>query len=322
MRIGLLSNLSAGRNHHQVGRLLDHIQGESDVVHVETSAAGAVPDALAELARQDVELLVVNGGDGTLAHALGEILGDGAFEGRVPLMAVLRGGRTNMTALDLGTSRDPTRAMSGLIERARSGEIHRDISMRPVLRVEYGPHATVRYGMFFGAGVIHRAIELVHRSFPKERQGVFAASTLTATLLARMALLGDSGDSQGVLTPDKVALLVDGVRVDRGESALVMATTLDRLFLRMRPFWGSGAGGVRLTSIAADAKGFARSLPAVLAGRASERLDESRGYLSRNADRVHLRMDCGFTVDGELVEPSPDRVVSLSASDRVPFVRA
>jgi diacylglycerol kinase (ATP) len=319
MRIGLLSNLGAGRNHSQVGRLLDHIQGEPGVVHVETSAAGAVPDALAELAQQDVELLVVNGGDGTLAHALGEILGEGAFEGRVPLIAVLRGGRTNMTALDLGTGRDPRRAMSGLIERARSGAVYRDIIERPVLRVQYGPNALVRYGMFFGAGVIHRAIELVHGTFPKERQGVFAASTLTATLLARMALLGNS---QGVLTPDKLALLVDGVRVDRGESALVMATSLDRLFMRMRPFWGSGPGGVRLTSIAAEAKGFARSLPGILAGRPSQRLDESQGYLSRNADRVHLRMDCGFTVDGELVAPSPDRVVSLSANNRVQFVRA
>ena len=33
-------------------------------------------------------------------------------------------------------------------------------------------------------------------------------------------------------------------------------------------------------------------------------------------------MDCGFTVDGELVTGKPGRVVTLTASDRIRFVRA
>jgi hypothetical protein len=32
-------------------------------------------------------------------------------------------------------------------------------------------------------------------------------------------------------------------------------------------------------------------------------------------------MDCGFTVDGELVDPEPDRVLTLSAKDKLQFVR-
>lgn len=322
MRIGLLSNLSAGRNSSELGRLLHSLEGHRDISHVETSAAGAVPEALAELANEDVELLVVNGGDGTLSYALSEILGEGAFGGRVPLLAVLRGGRTNMTALDLGTNRDSVRAMAGLIECVQNGGGVRDVVVRPVLRVQYGrdsaSNSTTRYGMFFGAGVIHRGIELVQRTFAKHRQGVFGASIVSAVLLARMAILGDS---QGVLAPDKIGILADGMALDRTESALVMATSLDRLFLRMRPFWGEGAGGVHLTAVAANAPGFARALPGILAGRPGERVNEENGYLSRNADRVHLRMDCGFTVDGELVDPAPDRIVSLSAHDRLQFVR-
>jgi hypothetical protein len=287
---------------------------------VETSSAEAVPEALSELERQGVELLVVNGGDGTLQHVLTEILGGDGFEGRVPLLAVLRGGRTNMTALDLGTGRDPVRAMARLIEATRKGDVQRRVLERRVLRVQYGPMREVRYGMFFGAGVIHRGIELVHRVFPKGRsQGVFGAAAVTGTLLARMALLGDSG---GVLTPDKVSILLDRSPADRGESRLVMATSLDRRFLRMRPFWGGGPGGVRFTSIAADADRIGRALPGILAGRPAKRVDERSGYTSRNARRVDLRMSCGFTVDGELVEPAGDRIASITADDVVRFVRA
>ena len=161
MRIGLLNNLFSGRNDTQVARLLSHLGGRRDIAHVETSSAEAVPEALSELDRQGVELLVVNGGDGTLQHVLTEILGGDGFEGRVPLLAVLRGGRTNMTALDLGTGRDPVRAMARLIEAARKGDVQRRVLERRVLRVQYGPMREVRYGMFFGAGVIHRGIDFL-----------------------------------------------------------------------------------------------------------------------------------------------------------------
>jgi len=322
MRIGLLNNLRAGRNRKGVANLLHFLVDHPEVAHVETSSAAAVPDALWDLAHQDVELLVVNGGDGTLSHVLGEVLGSGAFDGRVPHVAVLRGGRTNMSARDLGSARDPVRSMASLLWAAQTDRVHERTFARPVLRVQYGPGMNLRYGMFFGAGVIHRGIELVHHRFKEKRQGVFGASLMTSTLLARLALLGDSA---GVLEPDKISMLVDGEPVERGESTLVMATSLDELFLGLRPFWGRGEGGVRFTSIAAGARRFGRSLPRILSGQpgTGERaLDEQDGYLSRNAARVDLRMDCGFTVDGELEAPEPGRIVSLTADTRVPFVRA
>jgi hypothetical protein len=319
MRIGLLNNLRAGRNRNRVAKLLHFLGDQPDVVHVETSNAQAVPDALWELADQDVELLVVNGGDGTLSYALTEILGEGAFGGRVPHVAVLRGGRTNMSALDLGSDRHPERSMMRLLWAARSGRVHKRLIDRPVLRVQYGPGRNLRYGMFFGAGVIHRGIELVHRCFSDRRQGVFGASLVTAVLLARRALLGDG---KGVLVPDKIQILVDRTPVERGESTVVLATSPDKLFLGLRPFWGSGEGDVRFTSIASGAHGLARALPGILAGRPGRQVEEHNGYLSRNAGRVDLRMDCGFTVDGELEAPASGRIVSLTCDRRIPFVRA
>jgi len=320
MRIGLLNNLRAGRNETRVHRLLGYLGSHPQVAHVETSSAAVVPEALSELARNEVELLVINGGDGTLQHALTEILGRGEFGERVPLVAMLHGGRTNMTALDLGTQRDPVRAMASLIEAARSGQIRERTVERRVLHVRYGPGYESRYGMFFGAGVIHRGIEMVHRVFPPGRsQGVLGASLVTGALLGRLALFGDT---HGVLTPDKVQMLVDGWPADRGESRLVMASTLDRLFLRMRPFWGSGPGGVRFTALAANAKQLKRALPGILSGRPGHVVTERNGYMSRNAKRVDLELGCGFTVDGELVEPWPGRILSITAENTLRFVRA
>ena len=66
-----------------------------------------MPEALADLARQEVDILAVMGGDGTLQHGLTEIFASRVFGDRVPIIAPLRGGRTNMTALDLGAGPRP-----------------------------------------------------------------------------------------------------------------------------------------------------------------------------------------------------------------------
>jgi hypothetical protein len=45
------------------------------------------------------------------------------------------------------------------------------------------------------------------------------------------------------------------------------------------------------------------------------------GYLSRAGDRIALAMDCPFTLDGEIFQPTPGREVVLTAADEARFVR-
>ncbi len=325
MRIGVVNNLRAGKSQHQVSRMLGFLRSHPDVLHVETEHAGVMPEALAELARQEVDLLVINGGDGTLQYVLTEILGSHAFGDRVPMIAPLRAGRTNMSALDVGADKDPLRGVAELLACAEDGRIAERVEPRRVLRVSYGYgiERAVQYGMFFGAGIIKRAIELNHRLFDTEDEktfveGVPGATLVTAGLIGRLI----TGDRTGILTPDKVQILLDGEAHEHGEFNLVMASTLSRLFARMRPFWGQGPGGVRFTSIAAPCKRFGLAAPGILRGNPADWVDGDHGYVSRNVDRAELRMGCGFTVDGELWQPDPDRSVALSAESVVHFVRA
>jgi hypothetical protein len=320
MRIGLLNNLRAGRSEVQVARLLKCIERYPDILHVETTHAAAVPEALGEFAREGVDVLAVNGGDGTLMRALTEVIGAGEFDDRVPMIAPLRGGRTNMAALDMGAHRDPVKGLEALIAADGVGELERRVVRRRVLRVEYGPERRALYGMFFGLGVIHRGIQLTLRSFPQGRaQGVFGGTLVTGALLSRLALLRER---DGVLAPDKLQFMLDGEMQPGGEYTLAMACTLDRLFARMRPFWGDGDGGVPFTSIESGAKDLWKAVPGILAGRPGTHVHERNGYTSRNLDRALIGANCGFTVDGELVDPKPGQVISVTATEPLRFVRA
>jgi len=320
MRIGLLNNLRAGRSEVQVSRLLKCIERHPNVLHVETTHSAAVPEALGEFAREGVDVLAVNGGDGTLMRALTEVIGSGEFGDRIPMIAPLRGGRTNMTALDVGAHRDPVKGLEALIAADSVGELERRVVRRRVLRVDYGPERRTLYGMFFGLGVIHRGIQMAHRNFPRGRaQGVLGGTLVTGALLGRLAVLRERG---GMLAPDKLQLILNGEIQPGGEYTLAMACTLDRLFARMRPFWGAGDGGIPFTSIESGAKDLWKAVPGILAGRPGAHVHERNGYTSRNLDRALIGANCGFTVDGELVDPEPGRVISVTATEPIRFLRA
>jgi len=301
-----------------VARMLARLRHYPDVVHVETDSARVLPEALGELLQDDIDLLVLNGGDGTLQFALSELLSD-PNRRRIPWVAPLRGGRTNMTALDLGAHRNPLRGLENVLRAHAAGRLQERAVVRPVLRISSRRRGFLQYGMFFGAGMIPRAIGLVHQLFPPGRsQGVLGASLVTAALVGKIL----ARPSDGVLTPDKALFALDGEVGLGSEYYLLIASSLQRLFSRMNPYWGRGPGGVRFTAISADARRMATTLPRIAFGRSPSFATPDHGYTSANAERVDLRIDSGFTIDGEIFEPLSDESIRLEADRRVTFVRA
>jgi diacylglycerol kinase (ATP) len=208
--------------------------------------------------------------------------------------------------------------LAALLAALRSGRLEHCIVERPVLRVEMSGRPA-RYGMFMGVGMLHRAVDFTHRSFPDGRsQGVLGAGLVTGVLIGRAA----TGSLGGLLAPDKMRIARDG-RVDPpGEILLALATTLERLFLRLRPFWGTEAAPIRITTIASGARGLARAALGVMRGRPPRHVRPETGYHSSNVHECLLELDAGLVLDGELFPPEADRRVRLTAPDRMRFVRA
>src|SRR3546814_8975692 len=102
----------------------------------------------------------------------------------------------------------------------------------------------------------------------------------------------------GIFYGDRVGMTFDDGRTETLEALLVLATTLERLVLGSRPFWGGGGGHLRFTAVAYPPQGLLRHARRVLYGGEDRALPA--GYLSRASDRIALAMDCPFTLDGEI----------------------
>jgi hypothetical protein len=139
---------------------------------------------------------------------------------------------------------------------------------------------------------------------------------------AGLILRAGANRLDGILKPDKVHIMLDGEPVDRGEFTAVIASSLQRMFLKMNPFWGSSDGPVRFTSIASGSHRLASAAPGILRGKPRSFVRPENGYTSRNVEVAELRLDAGFTVDGEVVEPRSDEVIRITGDRRVGFVRA
>jgi diacylglycerol kinase family enzyme len=320
MRIGVITNLKAGRGARDSERVLAMLEAYPDITSVVTDRSTNVRDVVADLAAKEIDLLVVNGGDGTLQRTLTEVLEDRAFE-RTPVIAPLRSGRTNSSARDLGIHKSPVLAMDRIIDLSRRDDLGANLVRRDVLRITLdadGAARDVHCGMFCGFGVIDRAIRRTHERFPEGRaQGAFGGAMMAAGLLSSLAL----GRRDPLLEPDAMSLRFDDEEATSGDYQLVISSTLEHAFLKLKPFWGQGPGAVRITAIEAGAPKMARSISRIVRALPPSAEGEVSGYTSRNVDQVEIAAGCGLTIDGELFPPREGRTVRLEALPNISFVR-
>jgi hypothetical protein len=316
-KIGLISNPGSQRNRRGLQEIQQALAGNSDVVHVATEACGELDEVLADFARRGVDLLLINGGDGTVQAVLTRLLEKPAFA-TPPYLAILPRGTANTTAADVGLRGKTAAALSHLIAANRHGGIADHVVERPVLRIENLAGDAPQRGMMFGGGAIPDAIELWNREvYGRGLKGGFGMGVTLGAILLGSAL---GRRSNGVLRPHDIGVTLDGGSESRTDRLLVLATTLHRLILGSRPFWNYDRQPIRYTSIAYPPEHLLRAAPKVLYGWGRGTLPPET-YDSKGARRIELRLDAPVTVDGETFQPLPGRPVVITAADHARFVR-
>jgi diacylglycerol kinase family enzyme len=183
--IGIVNNPRARRNRRSPslrGRLAGMLDGEGEVV--DASTPEELSRAVERLRGAGIDVLGVNGGDGTGHHVLTAFARALADEPLPPLL-LLRGGSMNTVAGGHGIRGTPERILREVLARRRQGAPLRTVP-RDLLRItaDDGPP---RYGFIFGTGAIATFLE----AYDRAGGGVGAAAWLLARAVGS-AMVGGS----------------------------------------------------------------------------------------------------------------------------------
>ncbi len=284
-RVGIVCNPKSHRNHGA-----QYAAGVPGIDRLFVAAPGtrvALAETLAGFADEGIDLLVIDGGDGTVRDVL--TCAHRLWRGGWPDIAVIPSGKTNALAIDLGiptgwTLADALAATShGRRVRRRPVEVLRDDGSRPLR------------GFLFGAGAFVQATELAQRT---HRAGAF--NGIAVGLALGWAVLQTAfGRARGPWRAGKPMRLrlPDGAPAGAPRHYLLLAAALTRLPLGLKPF-GRPRDGMKLLTIDAPPRMLAITVPALLAGSEAPWMARL-GFHRRDVASFDVTLDDGFILDGE-----------------------
>jgi diacylglycerol kinase (ATP) len=307
--IAMLSNPHSGHNRDKFEAISARISSCYAIHHRVTESAEEIPAVLEELAQQKLEVLAINGGDGTIAAVLGYMLEHQIFE-QPPLIALLPGGTANMTAGDIGVAGNLRRAVDSFCqwcegERKTDGLLQR----RSLLRVTTGAAETAQYGMFLGGGAIIQGTEYAHREV--HSRGL--RDDLSMVLSVGRTLWGLFRNDPEFNRHATIDLRLNDGPTQRHDTLILAVSTLERLAFGMRPFWAAGPGAIQITVMDQHCSKFLRTFVSIIRNRPNKNAIPEAGYFSHNTDKCELSLTDRLNLDGEIIHAAGKVTIEPSA---------
>ena len=137
IRVAAINNPLSGSNRRRGLAPILELLDSAGVPHREADRFEELAAISADFVAAGTELLIVNGGDGTMQAVLTGLLGSPEASGS-PLIAVLPGGTTNTTARNVGYGAGGQQAVASLLAEAADGRLEGRMEARPAVRVDRG----------------------------------------------------------------------------------------------------------------------------------------------------------------------------------------
>jgi len=196
------------------------------VEHLEGNSLERLYDQLKTFKGASPELLILNGGDGTIHSALTFLMNNKIFK-KMPPLAILGGGMTNMIAKDLKTGGRASEALKKILECLTDEWCPTRIEQRSLIKVDFGNGKT-QYGMFFGGtGFVHVIRHCTQSIYPIGIRGK-GAQFITLVAYFFSAIFGGKEPGDLAYSPP-LTLTLDGKKKIEGRFACLAATTLRHL---------------------------------------------------------------------------------------------
>jgi diacylglycerol kinase family enzyme len=307
--IGIITNPFSKLNKKRParGRLLGYIVGQFGNLEI-TNSLDDIGRVAALFKEQDIDILAINGGDGTISRTLTAFIRTYA-ETPLPKVLILRGGTINMLADNLGIRGTPEEILVRMLE-CQSGLRPMDVSAYATLSVGG------QYGFLFGNGFIARFLV----EFYKNKSGVLGSLFLVFKIY--LSWIFSRSKYREMVHEEKYRLSFDGQPASAETTSLaIMASSVQRMPLgfKLFPAATSNLSKFQMFSLEMSAAALPWRLPlACLRNRPGRFM----GKTTRLASTMMIANTSGrqpYTLDGELFE-APTGRLAIEVGPVVQFV--
>jgi len=313
-RVILLSNQLSTRNRADMPNVRKVAERYPYVLHLEGQSLERLYKQLETCRGQSPELVILNGGDGTIHSALTFLMNHKIFK-NMPAIALLGGGMTNMNARDLRTGGMPSRSLRNILscfDELGCSSLYED---RYLLRVDFEDGRQSEFGMFFGGAAFANAI----RFCTTKIYGIGIKGTLSQVItifLLLFSLIFRSHSKGALGYSPELTLTFDGNENANTRFLALISTTLHKLV------FGSKAPQVPGTFpfFTLRPNIFAIFASFFLAARGTIQNSRNQNIDLRFVKTVKISGCEEFVLDGEIYSAGKSKTITLSAVGPVKFV--
>jgi diacylglycerol kinase (ATP) len=317
-RVGVIINPKSGRGRGKglaLATALQQQNSKADMVVLHTFAE--LYSGLQRFAASGVTDIFISSGDGTIQAIQTWIAESGQFK-TLPRLCLLPHGTTNMTAADLGFKRKSIDAQAQFIAAPIAQETRSRHTVRVVNPKDRGP----LHGMFFGTGAVSEATRYCQVAFNDKGVGGNLATfaTLASALGKTMFFKANPQDPNRFDKPYNITLKTDGREQCNGPQLLMLATTLDKLILGTKPFWGGATAPLRTTTMPYPVPTIPRWIWPVMFG--SETRKSPPGSTSIACHTCEVTSPTSFVIDGEFYDAPSNAPLRLETGPKIDYIVA
>ncbi len=314
--VGILANPLSGRNRKNPEFISAVTDRNPEILLRNVQTPEDINTALMEFGTLNIDILVISGGDGTVQAVLTDLFCHTPFA-KQPQIMVLAGGTTNMIAADIGVLGNQEQAINRLSQWIKTGHGTVSKKQRAIIRLLVPGHE-LKYGMFFGTGSISQGTAYYHRNLHSKKLSGFPGICMTVIRFLWAFLF----QHNQFATPTPITLHLNNHQFPKEDFMLLFVSTLDRLLFGLKPFWGTESGKLKITAVKSKTRYLLQVLPFLARGRKPGKGTEENGYLSHNADEIHLFLAESVVLDGEMYTPvSDEQPTILQHGGDITFLR-
>ena len=319
MTAGLIVNPRSGKGSKKGLALAAKLAGEKNAVVRVLDEFGQLSGHIDDMAAGGVDTVFVSSGDGTVQAILTEIAERQPFT-RLPALCLLPHGTTNMTAADLGLKIKNIDEQAAFIAATGRGEHKAKTRRRATVRIANPRDGKPRHGMFVGTGAVWQATLFTQTDVHKTGlKGDFATFATLVTVLAKAAFLPPRPDDKTRFDrPFPMKITAEGREIVNGAPLTFLVTTLKKLILGTRPFWGGASHPMRATVLPYPQPSVWRWTLPMMFG--AEDRKAPPGSISFSAPDIEITTACPFVIDGEFFDPPQNGPLRIETGPQFTYV--